>query len=286
MKEANAEIPRIIWIMWWQGFDKAPDLVKKCYFSWKKHNPTWKIILLDEKNLDEYIDVQNIVNINRRDITIQKVSNILRINLLKKYGGVWVDATCFCCVPLDTWLSNYTKSGFFAFANPGKDRLFSSWFLVSGKNGYLISKYCDEHNLFWNRNCFSNQYTKQGLFIVKQLSRILNRNSYTTKWWFSWVVLKIIKVYPYFIFHYHFAKIIKEDTLFRRIWNETEKYSADIPHKVLSSGLLQPLSQEIKQYIDNSQSPLYKLTWKYKVDKFSEGCTLHYLLESISITET
>jgi hypothetical protein len=285
MDEASAEIPRIIWMMWWQGFDTAPDLIKQCCSSWERHNRDWKVVLLDKENLGEYLDMRNIVDINRRDISIQKMANLIRVNLLRKHGGVWVDATCFCCAPLDSWLGEYTTSGFFAFSDAGKGRLLSNWFLASAKDGYLISKFCDEHNLFWNSACFSNQNTRRGRFYLKKLSKIIKRKPSRTRWWFSWPVLKVFKVYPYFIFHYHFAKIINEDALFRQIWSDTKKYSAGIPHKVLFSGLHQPLSQEIRQFIDSRQSPLHKLTWKHKDNIYSKGCTLNYLLESMSASK-
>ena len=42
-------------------------------------------------------------------------SDILRLYLLKKYGGVWVDATNLCRRPLDAWLPSAACEGFFAF---------------------------------------------------------------------------------------------------------------------------------------------------------------------------
>jgi len=282
MEEKNVEIPRIVWMMWWQGFANAPDLVKQCGSSWEKYNPTWQINYLDKGNIGEYLDMHNIVDINRQDISIQHLSDLIRINLLKIYGGVWVDATCFCSTPLDSWLSDYSRSGFFAFSDAGKDRLIANWFLVSAKNGYLASKLCDEHSLFMNKTCFLNQNTERGKFYIKKLSKILNKKPSRTRWWFSWVVLRIFKVYPYFIFHYQFAKLIREDALFSQVWDNTKKYTAANPRKVLSSGLYQPLSQEIKKFIDSGRSPLHKLSWKQDGAKCSEGCTLNYLLESMA----
>ena len=47
-----------IYILWYQGFDEAPDLVNKCVKSWKYYNPDWNIILLDETNYDKYTDIK------------------------------------------------------------------------------------------------------------------------------------------------------------------------------------------------------------------------------------
>ncbi|OQX73377.1 MAG: hypothetical protein B6D64_13895, partial [Bacteroidetes bacterium 4484_276] len=103
----NSNIPKIIWILWLQGFEDAPDVVKRCLASWKKHNPTWKINLLDETNIKQFIDVHAIIGRNYKEISKQALSDVIRINLLSKFGGVWTDATCFCCKPLDEWLGSY-----------------------------------------------------------------------------------------------------------------------------------------------------------------------------------
>jgi mannosyltransferase OCH1-like enzyme len=44
-------VPRTIGFMWLQGFDNAPMLIKKCFASWKRHNPNWNIVFLDEENM-------------------------------------------------------------------------------------------------------------------------------------------------------------------------------------------------------------------------------------------
>lgn len=279
-EETSNNIPKVIWFLWLQGFDNAPMVVKKCYASWKRYNPDWDIVFLDEGNLGKYLALQEL-GIKSENVTKQAFSNLVRINLLAKYGGVWADATCLCRVSLDTWLNEYTTSGFFAFHKPGRDRLISSWFLASTKNGYLVSKWRDESNAYWRNNNFSS---KRNRFVVAILIRIFNRNTYMTKFWFSFFIRKIIKVHPYFWFHYLFRRIIERDTRFKQVWTRTKKYSADIPLRVDSS-LFQPLSEEIKQYIDSKQSPVYKLTWKYNVSDYKDGCTMHYLIKSIPTTE-
>ncbi len=281
MEVESCSIPRIIWIMWYQGFDEAPEVVQKCLASWKKYNPTWKIISLDKNNLENNINLRDVVDIHRKDISIQEVSNIVRINLLAKYGGVWVDATCFCCQSLDDWIDYYASSGFFAFNKPGRDRLLSNWFLASGKNCYLTAVMCRENNLFWSSNYFTNQQSNYGRITVWILAKVLNRNSYTTRWWFSFLILKVFKVYPYFTVHYLFSEIIRKDDLCKKIWNETRKISADIPHKLQRVGLLQALPEEIKEDIDSRKAPLYKLTWKHNKSAYPKGCILDYLLRSI-----
>jgi hypothetical protein len=263
--------------MWLQGLQNAPYVVKKCYESWIKHNPNWEITFLHEENLEEYLKLDDIIANNKHALSKEALADIVRINLLATYGGVWADSTCFCCIPLDDWLREYTQSGFFAFDRPGRDRLISSWFLASRKECYLTVRYCEVVNSYWRDNCLSSTRHAR---IVKLLTAVLNRNPSLTRLWFSVVVRKILKIYPYYWFHYLFARLVREDRLFKQIWTTTPKYSADGPHQLQFFGLLKPVSEQIKLQIDTKKEPLYKLTYKYNQD-ITEDCTLSYLLDSV-----
>ena len=109
------QIPKIIWMLWLQGEENAPYLVKKCIESWKNNNPDFKIIVLDKNTINDYVDLQDIFCNNSEHIAPALFSDIIRINLLNKYGGFWVDSTCFCCTPLTNWIQNYIQTGFFVF---------------------------------------------------------------------------------------------------------------------------------------------------------------------------
>lgn len=280
MEKANTTLPKIIWFLWLQGFDEAPFLVKKCYESWKKHNPGWDIIFLDESNINEHFDIKNIIGENSQYMSKQAQSDIVRINLLNKYGGVWVDSTCFCCKPLEKWLYDYMSTGFFAFNDPGSDRPISSWFLSSSLDSPLTSKYCEAVNLYWSRNYFSNQNKNTHKFVSATFEKWLRRSSYKSRrFWFFYRIIKYLKIYPYFWFHYLFAFIIKTDKSCKEIWESTKKYSAVIPHKIQTYGIFEALPEHVKHSIDSQEDPVYKLMWKYNPNDYVKGCTLYYLLE-------
>ena len=44
-----------IYLLWLQGWSEAPWLQKKVFNSWKINNPNWKIRLICNDNLREYI---------------------------------------------------------------------------------------------------------------------------------------------------------------------------------------------------------------------------------------
>ena len=108
-------IQKKIWVYWHQGWGFAPYIVKRCLESWKLHHKDWEIIACSRSDLKKYIDLNALIpNLASKDIRIFALSDIARITLLKNYGGVWVDATCFSSKSLNLWLPEHLNSGFFA----------------------------------------------------------------------------------------------------------------------------------------------------------------------------
>jgi len=234
---------KIIFIYWAQEFKNAPTVVKKCLLSWKLKNPSWNIIELNDKNLNEYINIkEKIPNIMKKNITKTAYSDIIRIFLLEKYGGCWCDATTFCNEPLDTWLNKNIATGFFAFNKPGKDRLLSSWFLYADKDNYIIEKWKEKTILYWK-----------------------NHNNMKNYYWF----------------HYLFGDLYNIDSKFKELWNKTPKLSADGPHYIQIQGLLNILSEKVKNHINEVKTPIYKLSYKYNEKQYKNNCNLNYLLNKI-----
>lgn len=237
---------KTIYILWFQSFENAPELVKRCVNSWKHYNPDWNTVLIDNNNLPEYVNLNNyIVDIANKYISRNHLADIIRSILLNTYGGIWVDATTFCNKPLNEWLPNYINEGFFAFDKPGPDRLISSWFIYSDKNNYIINKWCNETLKY---------------FTVNE------------------------KEHPYFIYHYLFGNLYNSDNTFKQIWDKVPKLSANGlgPHYLQEKGMFKKLSTQNKLNIDNKVTPLYKLTYKCNFPKYNENRNLYYLFSTVS----
>ena len=235
---------KTLYILWFQGFNNAPEIVKKCANSWKHYNPDWSIIILDDMNLTNYINLKDhIHDISDKQINNTALSDIVRIILLKQFGGLWVDSTTFCNKPLNDWLPSYINEGFFAFSNPGHDRLLSSWFLYSDKNNYIIDKWYNETIKYYT----------------------INNTPHTYYW-----------------FHYLFGDLYKLDNAVKEIWDKVPKLSANDPHYLQGADRLNKFSIETKLNIDNKIAPLYKLTYRYK-GLVTKASTLYYLYSTINI---
>ncbi len=95
--ETPAQTSGIIWLFWWQGYDKAPLLVKKCIDSVKKNAGNHEVVLLTEENWKDYSRIPEYIikKLDEKKITLTHFSDILRMELLSRHGGLWLDATIF-----------------------------------------------------------------------------------------------------------------------------------------------------------------------------------------------
>ena len=146
-----------VWVCWLQGIDKAPYLVKKCYQSLLDNLLDREIILLTEDNYRDYIEFPQHIKekINSGIITKTHMSDLLRLELLNKYGGTWIDATVFCSGKnIPQYMLN---SDLFVFQDlkPGLDghcTCISSWFMTSYTNHPILLLTQSMLYDYWKRN--------------------------------------------------------------------------------------------------------------------------------------
>ena len=84
MRPVVANIPRIIWILWYQGLAQAPIPVQICVDSWRRENPDWELVFLDKDNLEGYITLE-LPDEKPANLSLEKQANLVRLQLLQKY---------------------------------------------------------------------------------------------------------------------------------------------------------------------------------------------------------
>lgn len=264
---------------WHQGFAEAPVIVKRCVEHWKKLHPDWSIKLLDQYNVVEYIDPPPISNQKLGRLSLPHQSDLIRTQLLIRYGGVWVDPTAYCLKSLDSWLPEYLTSGLFMFHKPGRDRVVANWFIVSEARNILLSRLLESLSSYWNDNEFLN-FKNKSIWYMPLLSKVINRSFVLSRIWFNAYFLKFFRVYPYMVYHYMFYDLIMSNPECRAIYKAMPKFSADFPHVLQRIGLLKPLTAEVKSFIDEKKSPIVKLSWKIDISGMNEGTVLDYLFQN------
>lgn len=171
-----------IWFCWLQGMEKAPEVVKACYNSLTRHlevagrgstgsptarNEGYEVIVIDEKNWREYITLSDYI-IRRREkkqIPPAHFSDLLRLELLIKYGGTWIDYTVLCTgesvygLPLTAYLD--TDLFMFQNTQPGSSEWggIGNWFISAYTNNEVLMVLRDMLYAYWREHdCVLNYY--------------------------------------------------------------------------------------------------------------------------------
>lgn len=197
------------------------------------------------------------------------LTDVLRLRVLRDFGGIWVDATTFAMQPLSQWLPH---SSFFAFRNPGPDRMLASWFLASEPADYIVVTLYETLVRYLTTNDFRSMR-----LLSAGLDRLLARNQRSASLWFSPLFVRTVKLRPYYTFHYLFAELYRTDPRFAQEWTETPAVPADPAHRLQHHGLTRPPTDAIRREIDEAQSPLYKLNRRTEI---RPGSVLEYLLQT------
>ena len=207
-------VPKIIWMFWHSGLNEAPEIVHRSLTTWQHFNPDHDVRFLDlaatEKLLG--VDLQVVFGKASVDLGWAQKSDIIRMMLLAKFGGIWADATTFCLRPLSDWLYEDTsENGFFCFrwAEDTSDREMISWFLASVPGHPLVVRTLarSQEFVFKKRDYVltiaSDQTFHKVLGInpgdrrgIEALTKAENRIKKTTYFWMFYVFKTVLENHP------------------------------------------------------------------------------------------
>ena len=153
-----------IWTCWWQGIENAPLMVQNCVRSMEEHSGKHKVVIITKDNYKDYVQVPDFIMEQVLDgrIPYVKLSNYLRMCLLEKYGGLWLDSTIFCSEDIpDEWfdLPWYTaKSPYNGKAHaPGKGLWVCNQ--IGGWKGNSLFSYMRKSlEAYWSKTSKSVDY--------------------------------------------------------------------------------------------------------------------------------
>lgn len=132
-EEKNQQTNKI-WAMWMQE-ENIPESIQMCLDTIKHFHP--EVTIITENNIHEYVNIPNYISEKYKKGIIQSphFSDYIRMYLLDKYGGTWIDASTLM---LDKIPEFILQQPFFVFRTLDKTRL-SNFFIHSEKNN-LITK--------------------------------------------------------------------------------------------------------------------------------------------------
>ncbi len=121
-----------IWTMWWQN--TPPQLIQMCLNSIKRFYPD--AIIINRENFSQYVEIpDHIIDKHKQGIISDAhLSDWIRVSLLERYGGTWIDASCLMLAQIPQFIM---KQSFFILQNPNKKDV-SNFFIHAEKNNHLI----------------------------------------------------------------------------------------------------------------------------------------------------
>lgn len=134
---------KLIWSYWHS--DDLPFPVKLSLASWQYFHPDWTIHMVTESTLHKFLNPTEFPPVASQSNTIDQniqQSDIIRLLLLEKYGGIWLDSSIILQSRIDSqWFpQNYDIGGFYIdnFTTDQNYKVFENWFISAPKNSPLL----------------------------------------------------------------------------------------------------------------------------------------------------
>lgn len=228
-----------VFVFWWQGFDNCPEIVSSCLKSIKKHLGSHELIMLSKENFSDYIEFPDYIleKLENKTISLTHFSDLLRVSLLEKYGGIWLDATIFLNHEYDSQIYNYSfytvKHGLYADYHICRGKWTTSVFMASKENFFMSYIKCFLLEYWKNENfpityLFLDCIISLGYDYIEEIRNIIDAVPLNNT--------DIFKIEKYYTLPY-----------------EKEKFD-----------------------IDKSETYVYKMNYKRKLIKEQDGCLTFY----------
>lgn len=171
--DSNNEINNNVWICWFQGMENAPEIVKACNDSVCKFLMNKDIHIITENNYKEYVSIPEFIEEKRKKgvISYAHFSDILRTELLIKYGGMWLDATTYLTDPIPDYV--YSRKLFLLAYKQREDVTINknSWFIYAQPSNRSLMLVRDLLYKYWNQENKLSEYFLWHMFLNMALEK-------------------------------------------------------------------------------------------------------------------
>lgn len=154
----------IIWFSWLQGLEAAPPLVHACLRSLQSL-PDAEVVVINRDNYQDYIEFPPHILEKYRKGRIPHVtmSDMLRLALLARYGGVWIDATVLATYREEHaafWQSiRQSPLFFYRYFSGGRVVGISTWFIAAHAGNPIIIEALQQMYAYWkDYDCLVDYY--------------------------------------------------------------------------------------------------------------------------------
>jgi len=153
-------LPKVIYAFW---DNLEPDSIVHYHMkNWqKKFAKDWKIILMNKDNVYKYVSNEFLTKYGLGQMDATRFSDFLRIELLTKNGGVWIDATIiivngkFLNDYYDEMVANKYDACFFEYKEltllPTQPHI-DNWFMMAPKGSKILTDLYSEFDKAFEMN--------------------------------------------------------------------------------------------------------------------------------------
>lgn len=213
-EEPDMPVPPVIWTYWEQGWTHAPLVCQICIESWELSNPELTLHKVSASDLPALLP--DLCRWDRLwELPAGQRSDLVRLALLKKFGGIWADATLFSSAPIMPWLDGLKQSKRQHFPTEQNEPECDGFFFVFERDSGS-----------WPYDPFVNcKLPISSWFIASTPNHpIISK-------WFSCLCREVLSSsISYFVIHDTFRKLLEEDAETSKLFSEVPKVSARHPH--------------------------------------------------------
>lgn len=147
---------RIKVFTYWDNDNQLPSIVSLCRESLNRHisSDQFDLIILNSENYKNWTDFRK--EDIKADITQAHFTDILRMKLLDRWGGFWLDATCFLNADLYEATTQIRSQEQFIFCY--SNSRVGNWFIYSRPNNYILKVVSEMLILWWNTRGYLTNY--------------------------------------------------------------------------------------------------------------------------------
>ncbi|MFY7867488.1 glycosyltransferase family 32 protein [Roseateles sp.] len=145
---ADTRIPKIIWSYWHS--ELTPEFVSLCRANWQRLNPGHEIRFLHRANFEPWLEGDQ-GGTEFEQLPPYRQADWLRLQLLARHGGIWLDATIVLTESLD-WVHRLQQEhaseylGFYlqGYSKQAELPMLENWFIAAVPGSPFIQAWATE----------------------------------------------------------------------------------------------------------------------------------------------
>lgn len=176
---SNYDLSKVIWSYWHS--DDMPEQIRQIQQNNKRKLMGWNIVIVTKSNKYKFIEKADDKYANWYTLSHAHYADWMRLYLLKKYGGVWMDASIIINSAKhlnhlwnESVIHNYELTGFNLNALEDKSTehpVIENWFIMAPRGSEIISLWFEEFEkaldmgfLQYKNNSIKNGVKYQNIF--------------------------------------------------------------------------------------------------------------------------